>query len=72
MPMTSWVKANSDEYGFFSNVNPNIPHKRWSQATERRIGEGGLFSPKIKTMMFNGYEEYVQSMYIGMDLKKYF
>ena len=53
MPLTSWVDANSYEYGFFSNVNPNVPHIRWSQATERRIGEGGLFAPKIKTSMFN-------------------
>jgi sulfoxide reductase catalytic subunit YedY len=72
MPITSWVKANSSEYGFFSNVNPNVPHRRWSQATERRIGEGGLFSPKKKTLMFNGYQDYVESMYRGMDLKRYF
>ena len=72
MPITSWVKANSNEYGFFSNVNPNVPHRRWSQATERRIGQGGLFSPKIKTMIFNGYKDWVEHMYRGMDLKKNF
>ncbi len=50
-------------------MNPDVPHPRWSQATERRIGEDGLFSPKRKTLMFNGYAEQVASLYQGMDLK---
>jgi sulfoxide reductase catalytic subunit YedY len=70
-PRTSWNLLAPDEYGFYSNVNPNVDHPRWSQATERRIGEGGLFTPKRKTLMFNGYNE-VASLYTGMDLKKYF
>jgi len=69
-PPTSWNKANPREYGFYSNVNPNVDHPRWSQATERRIG-GGLFAPKIDTLMFNGYEDEVAAMYDGMDLTKF-
>ena len=69
-PRTSWVKANSGEYGFFSNVNPKVDHPRWSQATERRIGEDGLFQKKRPTLMFNGYADQVASLYTGMDLKK--
>ena len=72
MPLTSWVESAPNEYGFFSNVNPNVPHRRWSQKTERRIGEGGLFSKRRKTLMFNGYADEVSSMYAGMDLKKFF
>ncbi|MGE8689590.1 MAG: protein-methionine-sulfoxide reductase catalytic subunit MsrP [Achromobacter sp.] len=68
-PVSSWMQAASQEYGFYANVNPNVPHPRWSQATERRIGEDGLFSPKRKTLMFNGYGEQVASLYQGMDLK---
>lgn len=68
-PVSSWMKAAPQEYGFYANVNPNVPHPRWSQATERRIGEDGLFSPKRKTLMFNGYGEQVASLYQGMDLK---
>lgn len=71
-PLTSWVKAGPREYGFYSNVNPDVPHPRWSQATERRIGEGGFFAPKRKTLMFNGYAEQVASLYSGMDLRKHF
>ena len=71
-PRTSWNKANSDEYGFFSNVNPAVDHPRWSQATERRIGEDGLFQKKRPTLMFNGYEAQVGQLYAGMDLKKQF
>jgi sulfoxide reductase catalytic subunit YedY len=59
-------------YGFYSNVNPNVDHPRWSQATERRIGEDGLFAKKRKTLMFNGYEAQVGQLYAGMDLKKNF
>ena len=65
-PPTTWNIANAHEYGFYSNVNPQVDHPRWSQATERRIGE--LF--KVKTLMFNGYADQVASMYTGMDLKK--
>jgi len=70
-PPTSWNKTNAREYGFYSNVNPEVDHPRWSQATERRIG-GGLFSPRIPTQMFNGYGEEVAALYEGMDLTKYF
>jgi sulfoxide reductase catalytic subunit YedY len=69
-PKTAWVKSAANEYGFYSNVNPNVDHPRWSQATERRIGEDGLFAKKRKTLMFNGYEAQVGQLYAGMDLKK--
>ena len=71
-PATAWNRAAPQEYGFFSNVNPNVDHPRWSQATERRIGEDGLFAKKRKTLMFNGYEAQVGQLYAGMDLKKFF
>ena len=71
-PETAWNKAAANEYGFYSNVNPDVDHPRWSQATERRIGEDGLFAKKRKTLMFNGYEAQVGQLYAGMDLKKYF
>jgi sulfoxide reductase catalytic subunit YedY len=71
-PATAWNKAAANEYGFFSNVNPLVDHPRWSQATERRIGEDGLFAKKRKTLMFNGYEAQVGQLYAGMDLKKQF
>ena len=67
-PRTAWVKAGPSEYGFYSNVNPTVDHARWSQATERRLGEFG----KRKSLMFNGYTDQVASMYSGMDLKKLF
>ena len=70
-PPTSWNKSNPREYGFYSNVNPNVDHPRWSQATERRIG-GGLFASRIDTKMFNGYEDEVASLYKGMDLTENF
>ncbi|MEJ8846559.1 protein-methionine-sulfoxide reductase catalytic subunit MsrP [Variovorax rhizosphaerae] len=70
-PSTAWNKAAANEYGFYSNVNPNVDHPRWSQATERRIGDGGgLFAKRTKTQMFNGYEAQVGQLYAGMDLKK--
>jgi len=73
MPVTAWAKAAPQEYGFYSNVNPLVDHPRWSQATERRIGEeGGLLAKKRKTLMFNGYEAQVGQLYAGMDLKKFF
>ncbi|WDZ97712.1 protein-methionine-sulfoxide reductase catalytic subunit MsrP [Herbaspirillum sp. WKF16] len=70
-PKTAWNMYAAQEYGFYSNVNPNVDHPRWSQATERRIGEDGFFSPKRKTLMFNGYND-VAGLYSGMDLRKYF
>jgi sulfoxide reductase catalytic subunit YedY len=70
-PKTAWGRAAPSEYGFYSNVNPNVDHPRWSQATERRIGDGaGLFAKKHKTQMFNGYEAQVGQLYAGLDLKK--
>jgi sulfoxide reductase catalytic subunit YedY len=69
-PLTAWNRAAPQEYGFYSNVNPEVDHPRWSQATERRIGEDGLFAKKRKTLMFNGYEAQVGQLYAGMDLKK--
>ena len=71
-PKTSWNKSAPQEYGFYSNVNPTVDHPRWSQASERRIGEDGLFAKKRKTLMFNGYEAQVGQLYAGMDLKKFF
>ena len=67
MPPTSWNMANPREYGFYSNVNPNVSHPRWSQASERKIG-GGLFAKRHPTLMFNGYESEVAGLYAGMDL----
>ena len=71
-PVTSWVRTAPMEYGFYSNVNPNVSHPRWSQSTERRIDGRNVFSSKIKTEMFNGYGEYVAHLYTGMDLRKFF
>ena len=71
MPTSSWMKASPNEYGFYSNVNPRVDHPRWSQATERVIGES-IISPRIPTTMFNGYGDQVANLYTGMDLKKYF
>ena len=71
-PKTAWVKAAAQEYGFYSNVNPKVDHPRWSQATERRIGEDGVFNKKRPTLMFNGYEAQVASLYTGLDLAKNF
>jgi len=68
-PPTSWNMQNAREYGFYSNVNPEVSHPRWSQATERRIG-AGLFAGREPTLMFNGYGEQVASLYAGMDLAK--
>ncbi|MEP5728732.1 MAG: protein-methionine-sulfoxide reductase catalytic subunit MsrP [Sulfitobacter sp.] len=67
-PATSWNKANGREYGFYSNVNPEVDHPRWSQATERPIG-GGLFAKRKPTLMLNGYADEVAALYEGMDLK---
>jgi sulfoxide reductase catalytic subunit YedY len=68
-PQTSWNMAAPREYGFYSNVNPQVDHPRWSQATERRLG-AGLFSPRTPTLMFNGYAEQVAGLYTGLDLTK--
>ncbi len=70
-PPTLWNKIAPDEYGFFANVNPEIDHPRWSQATER-ILNGKLFPTRIRTLKFNGYEKEVASLYAGMDLKKFY
>jgi sulfoxide reductase catalytic subunit YedY len=67
-PKTAWEKAQPQEYGFYSNVNPEVDHPRWSQATERRIGE----FLRRKTLMFNGYADRVASLYAGLDLRKYY
>ena len=64
MPESLWMAAAPNEYGFYANVNPEVAHPRWSQATERRIGEGG----RRRTLLFNGYEEQVAALYTGMDL----
>ena len=69
-PATAWNKAAANEYGFYSNVNPNVDHPRWSQGTERRIGEDGLLAKKRKTLMFNGYEAQVGQLYAGLDLRR--
>ncbi len=71
-PATSWNQSLPGEYGFFSNVNPTVDHPRWSQATERRIGDDGLLVKKRPTLMFNGYEAQVGQLYAGMDLSKQF
>ena len=70
-PRTSWNLSAPNEYGFYSNVNPEVDHPRWSQASERRIGEDGFLARKRKTLMFNGYAD-VAPLYAGMDLKKFY
>ena len=71
MPTSSWMRASPKEYGFYSNVNPNVDHPRWSQASERVVGSG-ILSERIPTQMFNGYGDEVANLYSGMDLKEYF
>ncbi|OIR17639.1 sulfoxide reductase catalytic subunit YedY precursor [mine drainage metagenome] len=71
MPLTTWMKAGPNEYGFYANVNPQVDHPRWTQSSEKRIG-AGLFAGRIKTQMFNGYAEQVGQMYAGLDLRKNF
>ncbi len=68
-PSTTWNQMASNEYGFYSNVNPNVDHPRWSQRTERRIGLA-FYAQRRPTLMFNGYGDQVASLYNGMDLKK--
>jgi sulfoxide reductase catalytic subunit YedY len=70
-PVTSWNRQNPREYGFYSNVNPEVDHPRWSQATELPIG-GGLFAKRKPTLPFNGYGEQVADLYAGMDLRKFY
>ena len=70
-PKTTWNQINSDEYGFYSNVNPTVDHPRWTQARERRI-DSSLLPRTIPTQMFNGYSDQVASLYTGMNLKKYY
>jgi sulfoxide reductase catalytic subunit YedY len=67
-PKTTWNIQAPNEYGFYANVNPQVDHPRWSQATEQRIGESG----RRATLMFNGYEKQVASLYSGMDLRASF
>jgi sulfoxide reductase catalytic subunit YedY len=67
-PPTSWSRFAPDEYGFLANVNPQVPHPRWSQATEQRIGEAG----RRPTLMFNGYSEHVAHLYAGLDLSVHY
>lgn len=69
-PVNTWKQMASQEYGFYANVNPNVDHPRWSQASERVIGEGGALGRRQKTLMFNGYEKEVAPLYAGLDLKK--
>ena len=73
-PRTTWNLAGPGEYGFYSNVNPDVDHPRWSQHTERRIAGDGfnLFGNRIETKPFNGYADQVASLYAGMDLRKNF
>ena len=68
MPTSLWMNSGPNEYGFFANVNPEVNHPRWSQASERRIGE--FF--RRKTLPFNGYAQQVASLYAGMDLRRFF
>jgi sulfoxide reductase catalytic subunit YedY len=70
-PEMTWKKVNPDIYGFYSNVFPDIVHPRWNQKMERRIGQP-FWKQKIKTMIFNGYGDFVSHMYAGMDLNKNF
>jgi sulfoxide reductase catalytic subunit YedY len=70
-PWATWNRSQPDEYGFYANVNPQVDHPRWSQASHRLIGEG-LFAGKHKTLMFNGYADQVASLYAGMDLRRDF
>jgi sulfoxide reductase catalytic subunit YedY len=71
-PITAWNRAAPQEYGFYSNVNPNVDHPRWSQASERRIGEDGFMTRKRPTLMLNGYADQVGGLYAAMDLKRFY
>jgi sulfoxide reductase catalytic subunit YedY len=69
-PMNSWQLSAPNEYGFYANVNPDVPHPRWSQATERRIGSGSLLGGRVATLPFNGYADQVASLYAGMNPRR--
>ena len=71
-PINTWQAMQAREYGFYANVNPNVDHPRWSQASERVIGGGGILGARQKTLMFNGYEQQVAGLYRGMDLTKFY
>lgn len=72
-PTSSWMALAPNEYGFYANVNPAVDHPRWSQASERRIGDsGGIFAPRRKTLPFNGYGAQVAELYRGMDLRRFY
>ena len=71
-PMNTWRQMQASEYGFLANVNPNVDHPRWSQASERIIGAGGVLGARQKTLMFNGYEKQVAALYQGVDLRKFY
>jgi sulfoxide reductase catalytic subunit YedY len=71
-PPTTWNRLAPDEYGFYSNVNPQVDHPRWSQAHERLLNSNSFFPKNVPTLMFNGYGDQVAGMYAGMDLKKNF
>jgi sulfoxide reductase catalytic subunit YedY len=71
-PPTLWTLTAPKEYGFYANVNPEVAHPRWSQATERVLGTDALFAPRRKTELFNGYADLVAPMYAGMDLKTFY
>jgi methionine sulfoxide reductase catalytic subunit len=71
-PQNTWMVANPREYGFYANVNPEVDHPRWSQGSERKIGGGSFFAPRVKTLPFNGYADQVASLYKGMDLRRFF
>ncbi|TXI45592.1 MAG: protein-methionine-sulfoxide reductase catalytic subunit MsrP [Lysobacter sp.] len=74
LPVTAWNQLQPEEYGFFSNVNPDVDHPRWSQASERRIAgtASKLFAERIPTRLFNGYQDQVAELYTGMDLRQWF
>ncbi|WP_413788692.1 protein-methionine-sulfoxide reductase catalytic subunit MsrP [Comamonas halotolerans] len=71
-PISAWMESAPHEYGFYANVNPDVPHRRWSQATERRLDGSSAFAPKRRTVLFNGYAEQVAHLYQGMDLQRNF
>ena len=71
-PINTWNALQSDEYGFYANVNPAVSHPRWSQASERRLPGSLLNRKRMPTLPFNGYADQVASLYTGMDLKKFF
>ncbi|MDI9336782.1 MAG: hypothetical protein QM520_07145, partial [Gammaproteobacteria bacterium] len=71
-PITAWNRQAPQEYGFYANVNPEVDHPRWSQASERIIGASGFSGKRRKTQLFNGYQEQVASLYSGLDLRKNF